>query len=76
MYDFYYNYIKKNDAKLLFTDTDRLTYKIKTEEDIYNFFYKDKDLFDFSNYSKDSKFFLIFPIGIRLVKWKMSLRGK
>ena len=47
MYDFHYNFIKNNfDAELLFTDTDSLTY-----------FFKWKDLFDFSNYSKDSKFF-------------------
>ena len=44
MYDFHYNFIKKNfDVELLFTDTDSLTYEISN--------------FDFSNYSKDSKFF-------------------
>ena len=57
MYDFHYNFIKKNfDAELLFTDTDSLTYEIKSE-DVYEEFFKWKDLFDFSNYSKDSKFF-------------------
>ena len=57
MYDFHYNFIKKNfDAELLFTDTDSLTYEIKSEN-VYEEFYKWKDLFDFSNYSKDSKIF-------------------
>ena len=57
MYDFHYNFIKKNfDAELLFTDTDSLTYEIKSK-DVYEEFFKWKDLFDFSNYSKDSKFF-------------------
>ena len=57
MYDFNYNFIKKNfDAELLFTDTDNLTYGIKSEN-VYEEFFKQKDLFDFSNYSKDSKFF-------------------
>ena len=56
MYDFDYNFIKKNfSAKLLFTYTDSLTYEIKSEN-IYKEFYKFKDLFDFSNYSKDSTF--------------------
>ena len=32
MYDYHYNFIKKNfDAQLLFTDTDSLTYEIKSE---------------------------------------------
>ena len=57
MYDFHYNFIKKSfNAKLLLTDADSLTYEIKSEN-VYEEFYKWKDLFDFSNYSKDSKFF-------------------
>ena len=57
MYDFHYNFMKKNfSAKLLFTDTDSLTYEIKLDN-FYKEFFKWKDLFDFSNYSKDSKLF-------------------
>ena len=57
MYDFHYNFIKKNfNAELLFTDTDSLTYEIKSEN-VYEEFFKWKDLFDFSNYSKDSIFY-------------------
>ena len=57
MYDFHYNFIKKNfNAELLFTDTDSLTYEIKSEN-VYEEFFKWKDLFDFSNYSKVSKFY-------------------
>ena len=40
----------------MFTDADSLTDKIKSE-DIYKDSFKLKDLFDFSNYSKNSKFF-------------------
>ena len=57
MYDFHYNFIKKNfNAELLFTDTDSLVYEIKSKN-VYEDFFKWKNLFDFSNYSKDSKFF-------------------
>ena len=57
MYDFHYNFIKKNfDAELLFTDKDSLAYEIKSEN-VYEEFYKWKDLFDFSNYWKDSGFY-------------------
>ena len=50
MYDFHYNYIKQkygDKAKLLFTDTDSLTYEIQTED-----FYKDisADRFDTADY--------------------------
>ena len=55
--DFHYIFIKKHvDAELLFTDTDSLTYEIKSE-DVYEEFFKHKHLFDFSNYPEDSKFF-------------------
>ncbi|XP_053379108.1 uncharacterized protein LOC123541547 [Mercenaria mercenaria] len=59
MYDFHYNYIKEKyegNCKLLFTDTDSLCYEIKTK-DAYEDFYKDKDLFDNSDYDSNSKFY-------------------
>ena len=57
MYDFHCSFVKKHfDAKLLFTDTDSVTYEIKSEH-VYEEFFKHKHLFDFSNYPKDSKFF-------------------
>ena len=57
MYNFHYRFIKKHfDAELLFTDTDSLTYEVKSK-DIYEEFFKHKHLFDFSNCPKDSKFF-------------------
>ena len=57
MYKFHYEYIKNEfDAKLLFTDTDSLVYEIKKEY-VYEDFYGDKNLFDFSDYSLNSKFF-------------------
>ena len=49
--------IKKHfDAEFLFTDTDSLTYELKSE-DVYEEFFKHKRLFDFSNYPKDPKIF-------------------
>ena len=49
--------VKKNfDTKLLFTDTGSFTYEIKSEI-VYEEFFQWKDLFDFNNYSKDTKFF-------------------
>ena len=40
----------------MFTDTDSLVYEIKTKN-VYEYFYQDKNLFDFSDYPLDSKFF-------------------
>ena len=57
MYEFHYKCIKsKFDAKLLFTDTDSLFYEIKPEN-VYENFYQDKNLFDFTEYPLDSKLF-------------------
>ena len=41
---------------LLFKDTDSLVYEIETD-DVYEDFYEDKNLFDFSNYPEDSNIF-------------------
>ena len=59
MYDFHYNYIKQkygSKAKLLFTDTDSLTYEIEAE-DVYSDFWKDKHMFDNSDYPESSPYF-------------------
>ena len=59
MYDFHYKYIKEmygNKAKLLFTDTDSLTYEIEAK-DVYKDFFKDKDKFDNSDYPEYSPFY-------------------
>ena len=75
MYEFHYKYIKnKFDARLLFTDTDSLVCKIKIE-DVYEDFYQDKNLFDFSDYPFHSKFF--DPVNKKLLaKLKMSSKEK
>ena len=59
MQDFHYNCIKNkfgDKAKMLLTDTGSLMYKIETKSN-YEDLYKDKELFDFSNYPKDSKYY-------------------
>ena len=57
MHDFHYNFIKKSfNAELLFTDTESLVYEIKSEN-VNEELFKWKNFFDFSNHSKDSKFF-------------------
>ena len=56
MCEFNYDYIKSkyvNKSKLLFTDTGKLMYRIKTED-----VYEEKNMFDFSNYSTKSKQFV------------------
>ena len=55
----HYNYIKQkygDKAKLLFTDTDSLTYEIEAD-DVYQDFWNDKDKFDNSDYPEDNQFF-------------------
>ena len=54
MCEFHYKYIKRK-CNALFTDTDSLVYETETD-DIYKYFYRDKNLFDISDYPQDSKF--------------------
>ena len=58
MHQSHYDYVLKtfNNVKLLFTDTDSLIYKIKNGN-VYDQCFKDKHLFDFSVYSKDSIYY-------------------
>ena len=75
MYEFHYKYIKiKFDAKLLFTDTHSLVYEIKTE-DVCEDFYEDQNLFDFSDFPLDSKFF--DPVNKKVIgKMKDEFKGR
>lgn len=71
MYDHHYKYIKdkyRENVKLLLTHTDSLTYEIGTD-DVY------EDKFDFSEYSRDSKFYddtNTKVIGVPIVKFSGS----
>ena len=50
-------------------------YEIKIEKDVYEEFYKDKNLFDFSNHAKDSMFYDLTNVYI-IDNMKMNLREK
>ena len=58
MYDFHNNYIKKkydSRARLLFTNTDSLTYEIEAE-DVYKDFWNNKGMFDNSDCPESSPY--------------------
>ena len=58
MYEFLYDYIKNKygiKLRLLSTDTDSKMHEIETEN-VCNDFNKNKEMFDFSNYSAESKY--------------------
>ena len=59
IYEFRYDYFKNKygkKSKLLFTDTDSLIHEIKTEAVCENFS-SNKEMFDLSNYSTQSKYY-------------------
>ena len=59
MYEFRYDYIKikyGNKSILLFTDTDIVKCETKTEE-VYKDFSNDKEMFDFSKYFAELKYY-------------------
>ena len=58
----------------MFKDTASLVYEIKTDDN-YEDFYEDKNLFDFSDYPQDSKFFDPVKKNV-LVKWKMNSKER
>ena len=69
MYDFHYDYVKNkhgNNSRLLFTDSDSVMYKIKTE-DIYEDYSSNREKFDFSNYLTESKYYDSYK---RISYWK------
>ena len=58
MYNFHYNYIRKNYGEktlLLLTDTDSLFYEIQAEA-VYKDFYKNREAFYNNDYPADSPF--------------------
>ena len=66
MYDFHYNFIKKYfDAELLFTDTDSLSYEIKSE-DVYEEFFKQNHLFTLAIFQKTQSFMVVN------IKWSLT----
>ena len=57
--NFITNTLKENMLlKLLLTDTGSLVYENEIE-DVYEDFYRDKNLFDISDYAQDSKFLIL-----------------
>ena len=71
MYQFHYDYVLKTfNAKLLFADTDSLVDEIK-DSNVYDQCFKDKHLFGFSGYPKDSVL-MIFQIKKYWKKWKVN----
>ena len=77
MYEFNYNDIqkrKKYNSNLLPTVTDSSFYETETNY-VYEDFYEDKDLFDFSDYPKDSK--VLDPVNKNVIgKMKHEFKGK
>ena len=79
MYDFHYNYIQEKfpRANLLFTDTDSLMYKIRTDD-----FYEDiaddiEDEFDTSDYSPDHKSGIMAGVNKKVIgMFKDEVAGK
>ena len=72
MYDFHYNFIKKNfNAELLFTDTESLTYEIKSEN-VYEELLSIKVCLILVSIQKIQSF-LMRLIRKLLEKWKINL---
>ena len=76
MYDFHYDFVRAKygrDARLLFTDTDSLTYCVQTR-DIYEDMRADLSRFDTSDYPKEHKCFSLVNKKV-LLKMKDESNG-
>ena len=75
MYKFHYKCIGRTfNTNLLLTDANILVNEIETE-DVYKDFYRNKNLFDFSDYPQNSKFF--DPVDKKVIgKMKDEVKGK
>ena len=75
MYEFHYKCIKrKYNSKVLFTDRGNLVYEVETD-DIYEDFYRDKNLFYFTDYPQDWKFFdLVNKKVVRKMKYEFKAK--
>ena len=75
MYEFHYIKVKYgSNANFLFTGTENLVYEIKADG-VRKDFYENKNLLDFSDYSKDSQLF--YPVNQKLIgKMKDEAGGK
>ena len=76
MYEFRYDYIKikyGNKSILLFTDTDIVMCETKTEE-VYKDFSNDKEMFDFSKYSAELKYYDSKKIVVGQMKMKQVMK--
>ena len=60
MFEFHYGFmlkhIKRDNLKLLFTDTDSLCYHV-LEQDIFKFIGENQEYFDLSNYDKNHELY-------------------
>ena len=65
--------LKTFNARLLFAYTDSLVYEIKGKN-VYEQCFKDKELFDFSGYSKDSVYYDEFD-GVKIIEF-IGLKSK
>ena len=60
----------------MFTDTNSLVYKIRTD-DVHKDFYEDKNSFDFSNYPGYSVFFFFYLVNKQVIgKTKDEFKGE
>ena len=59
MYEFYYGFVKKKCENPILLSTGTHSLIFETKENFYEIMYQNKDLFDLSNFPKNSKYYCI-----------------